>query len=68
VRSSWLMFAGTTLLYLEMSESFGLAFSSRLARRQLTSRFFTSMLAFCSSSCLPSLQLEGLLLSAECCA
>ncbi len=37
-------------MYLEMSESCS-AFSSRLARASSTSRFFTSMFAFCSSSC-----------------
>src|SRR5207249_4111992 len=51
VRSSWLMFARNSLLYLEISESCS-AFSSRLARANSTSRFFTSMFVFCSSSCL----------------
>ena len=51
VRSSWLMFARNSLLYFEISESCS-AFSSRLARASSTSRFFTSMFAFCSSSCL----------------
>ncbi len=51
VRSSWLMLARNSLLYLEMSCSCS-AFSSSEARAISTSRFLISMLWFCSSSCL----------------
>ncbi len=51
VRSSWLMLARNSLLYLEMSCSCS-AFSSSEARAISTSRFLISMFWFCSSSCL----------------